>query len=135
MKGRENLLIELDFLSNLLKVQIVKISSSWQLYKSCLSAVHRKLALLVSFCVRKVDFPALVLQNLYVCGKKTFGTQNLKFCCTNTGKSIFRMQNDTFFCVVYISGEIARPGASPAMKRRASFDPGLRHANISARVI
>ena len=26
----------------------------------CLSAVHRKLALLVSFCVRKVDFPALV---------------------------------------------------------------------------
>ena len=25
-----------------------------------LSAVHRKLALSVSFCVRKVDFPALV---------------------------------------------------------------------------
>ena len=28
--------------------------------KTFLSAVHRKLALLMSFCVRKVDFPALV---------------------------------------------------------------------------
>ena len=28
-----------------------------------LSAVHRKLALSVSFCVRKLDFPALVQEN------------------------------------------------------------------------
>ena len=32
--------------------------------KDFLTVLHRKLALSVSFCVRKVDFPALVRENL-----------------------------------------------------------------------
>ena len=41
-----------------------------------MSAVHRKLALSVSFCLRKVDFPAIVQQNKLSAGKSTFRTQN-----------------------------------------------------------
>ena len=56
-----------------------------------LSAVHRKLAMPVSFCMRKVDFPAL-------CGKisrvRKIGT-NLLFSCNSAKKSTFRTQNDT----------------------------------------
>ena len=55
-----------------------------------LSAIQRKLALSVSFCVRKVDFLIFFLI-LSVRKIKT----NITFSRTSPGKSTFRTQNDT----------------------------------------
>ena len=51
------------FLYSINLLYLLLLNSFVQVEKIFLSPVHRNLALLVSFCVRKVDFPALVRYN------------------------------------------------------------------------
>ena len=79
--------------------------------KYFLSAVHRKLALSVPFCARKVDFPALVREN-FKCAEnqlsaRTTTLTRLTFGIQRT-KNIVRITCGTYFNAIACRDSLLR---------------------------